>query len=374
MPRPRDDRPPASGVLPDTPPRAAAPPAGARRRPRVILDVAATEETGPASNALFVERFLEYARHERVLAANTLEAYGRDLRDFLAWLGGRNAAGLSVRDLGDYLGRLDGRGLSRASVARAAATLRVFYAFLQLEGTVGESPAELLVASRRDDTIPGTLSAEQVDRLLAAPNARTPSGQRDRALLELLYATGCRASEVAGMRLVDVHLRESFCTCRGKGDKERVVPLGARAVAAVRRLAPVGRSLIARQPAVPHADLGGGQGARPQGGGSSRHRSAHAAAQLRHPSRRRRRRPASRAGNARTREHRHHPALHSRRCRTPQGRPRQVPPARLTARRPRHCFFGGVNLIFRISSTTRPSSTRPETAVIALTTFTYLRP
>ncbi len=234
MPRPRDDRPPASGVLPDTPPRAAAPPAGARRRPRVILDVAATEETGPASNALFVERFLEYARHERVLAANTLEAYGRDLRDFLGWLGGRNAAGLSVRDLGDYLGRLDGRGLSRASVARAAATLRVFYAFLQLEGTVGESPAELLVASRRDDTIPGTLSAEQVDRLLAAPNARTPSGQRDRALLELLYATGCRASEVAGMRLVDVHLRESFCTCRGKGDKERVVPLGARAVAAVR--------------------------------------------------------------------------------------------------------------------------------------------
>lgn len=210
-----------------------APPSGPRRRGRVILDVAPVEETGPASNALFVERFLRYATHERVLAANTLEAYGRDLRDFTGWLGGRNAAALSVRDLGDYVAWLADKGLARSSVARAAATLRVFYAFLQLEGNVAESPAELLAASRRDDTIPGTLSTEQVDRLLSAPNVRTPAGQRDKALLELLYATGCRASEVAGLRVVDVHLRECFCTCHGKGNKERVVPLGTRAVAAV---------------------------------------------------------------------------------------------------------------------------------------------
>lgn len=235
MPRGSDrptavDAPEAATAGPAAPAPAASAP---RRGRRVILDVAPATEAAPASNALFKERFLEYVRHERALSANTLEAYGRDLRDFLAWLGGRNAAALGVRDLGDYLGFLSTKGLARASIARAAATLRVFFAFLQLEGALTESPADLLVASRRDDTIPAVLSPAQVDRLLASPDGRTPAGQRDKALLELLYATGCRASEVSGMRLVDVHLRECFCTCRGKGNKERVVPLGARAVASV---------------------------------------------------------------------------------------------------------------------------------------------
>ena len=206
-----------------------------RRARRVILDT-----TGPAAAAeggsigILVRRFLEYVRHERALSDNTQQAYRRDLRDFSAWLAAGNPAALSVRDLGDYLGSLDKRGLARASVARQAATLRTFYAFLQLEGVVRESPAELLTAGRRADVIPGTLTPEQVDRLLESPEETTPSGRRDRALLELLYATGCRASEVSAMRLTDVHLKESFCTCRGKGDKERVVPLGRRAIAALR--------------------------------------------------------------------------------------------------------------------------------------------
>ena len=230
-------RPPVIGAAPPsavpTPVTAVAPPKPSHKR-RIILDVAPVGETGPASNALFVERFQTYIRHERALAANTLQAYGRDLRDFSHWLGPRNAAALSIRDLGDYLGHLSKKGLARASIARQAATLRVFYAFLQLEGAVAESPAELLAASRRDDTMPGALSPEQVDRLLASPNGQTPAGQRDKALLELLYATGCRASEVSELRLTDIHLAECFCTCRGKGNKERVVPLGARAVNAVR--------------------------------------------------------------------------------------------------------------------------------------------
>jgi integrase/recombinase XerD len=205
-----------------------------RRVRRVILDTgpAAAEEGG--STGILVRRFLEYVRHERALSENTQEAYRRDLRDFSAWLADGNPARLSVRELGDYLAALDRRGLARASVARQAATLRTFYAFLQLEGVVRESPAELLTAGRRADVIPGTLSPEQVDRLLESPDAATPSGRRDKALLELLYATGCRASEVSALRLTDVHLGESFCTCRGKGDKERVVPLGRRAIAALR--------------------------------------------------------------------------------------------------------------------------------------------
>jgi len=191
-------------------------------------------ELPAAGTATLVVRFLDYVRHERALSDNTQAAYRRDLRDFQEWLGGRAAATLSVRDLGDYFAALSKKGLARASIARQAATLRTFYSFLQLEGVVTESPAELLTAAKRDDVIPGTLSPPQVDRLLGSPDAATAAGIRDRALLELLYATGCRASEVSAMRLSDVHLGESFCTCRGKGDKERVVPLGQRAIAALR--------------------------------------------------------------------------------------------------------------------------------------------
>ncbi|MFM8538889.1 MAG: tyrosine recombinase [Planctomycetaceae bacterium] len=206
------------------------------RRPRtrrIILDTGGTQPVA-GGNAVLAERFLVYVRHERALADNTRAAYGRDLRDFTTWLAGRPAAGLGVRDLGDYFAALARKGLARASIARQAATLRTFYAFLQLEGLIVDSPAELLTPARRDDAIPGTLSPEQVDRLLDSPDHTSPAGCRDAAVLELLYATGCRASEVSGMRLTDVHLGESFCTCHGKGDKERVVPLGRRAVAAVR--------------------------------------------------------------------------------------------------------------------------------------------
>jgi len=205
-----------------------------RRQRRVILDAGPAAAAEGGSTGVLVRRFLDYVRHERALSDNTQQAYRRDLRDFSAWLATGNPTTLSVRDLGDYLGSLDKRGLARASVARQAATLRTFYAFLQLEGVVRESPAELLTAGRRADVIPGTLTPEQVDRLLESPETATPSGRRDKALLELLYATGCRASEVSSMRLTDVHLKESFCTCRGKGDKERVVPLGRRAIAALR--------------------------------------------------------------------------------------------------------------------------------------------
>jgi len=202
-----------------------------RRPRRVILDTgpAAPAEGGPTG--MLVRRFLEYVRHERALADNTQEAYCRDLRDFTAWLAGGSVGRLTVRD---YLTALNKKGLSRASVARQAATLRTFFSFLQLEGVLTESPAELLTAGRRDDVIPGTLSPDQVDRLLESPDATTVTGRRDKALLELLYATGCRASEVSALRLTDVHLDESFCTCHGKGDKERVVPLGRRAIAALR--------------------------------------------------------------------------------------------------------------------------------------------
>jgi len=219
------------------------------RTRRIILDAGPAAPAGPASTALYVSRFLDYVRHERALSDNTQLAYRRDLRDFSAWLAGRDPAALNVRDLGDYFSALQKRGLALASVARQAATLRTFYAFLQLEGVLQESPAELISAARRDDAIPGTLSPEQVERLLESPSATTSTGQRDRALLELLYATGCRVSEVSTLRMTDIHLEEAFCTCRGKGNKERVVPLGRRAIEGVKLWLAGPRGLFASQAA-----------------------------------------------------------------------------------------------------------------------------
>ena len=195
---------------------------------------------GPQSNPLstirideLIERFLAFIRHERGLAENTQSAYQRDLQSFGAWLSGRSPLNTTIQDLGDYLGTLSDEKQSRATIARKAATLRCFYSFLQLEGVMTDNPAEQLVLARPDDTIPAVLSSRQVDLLLDSPSRFTATGSRDRALLELLYATGCRASEVSSLKLDDLHLEEQFCTCRGKGNKERVVPLGQRAYAAI---------------------------------------------------------------------------------------------------------------------------------------------
>ena len=180
-----------------------------------------------------IERFLAFIRHERGLAENTQSAYQRDLQSFGGWLRGRSPLKTSIQELGDYLGWLADQNQSRATIARKAATLRCFYSFLQLEGVMTENPAAQLVLARPDDTIPAVLSSRQVDLLLDSPSRFTATGSRDRALLELLYATGCRASEVSSLKIDDLHLEEQFCTCHGKGNKERVVPLGSRAHAAI---------------------------------------------------------------------------------------------------------------------------------------------
>ncbi|MDA7938161.1 site-specific tyrosine recombinase XerD [Pirellulales bacterium] len=182
-----------------------------------------------------IERFLQFTRHERGLAENTQSAYQRDLQTYAVWLNGRSPLTVTIQNLGDYLGTLSDKGQSRATIARKAATLRCFYSFLQLEGVLVDNPAEQLVLARRDDTIPAVLSPRQVNQLLDSPSRFTSAGVRDRALLELLYATGCRASEVSSLQLNDLRLKEQFCTCRGKGNKERVVPLGQRAHAAITR-------------------------------------------------------------------------------------------------------------------------------------------
>ena len=187
-----------------------------------------------AATGRWIESFVDYLRSECHLAENTVSAYHRDLRRFYSWLAGRRVTQLTIQDLADYAGWLNQHKLAPASVARHLASLRMFFRYLQLEGLLHENLAELLGSQKLWERVPTVLSPQQIDDLLAAPWKGDPCRRRDRALLELLYATGCRASELSNLRLRDAHLDEHFCVCRGKGDKERLVPLGARAVEAVR--------------------------------------------------------------------------------------------------------------------------------------------
>ena len=182
----------------------------------------------------WLDRFVDYAAGECHLAENTVAAYRRDLEHFFAWLERRSIPELTIRDLADYVGWLHGRKLAPASIARHIVSLKVFFRYLQLEGAMRDNLAELLGSQKLWHRVPKVLSVGQIERLFAAPGRTDPCWRRDRALLELLYATGCRASELSHLRLRDVHLDESFCLCHGKGNKERLVPLNVRAVAAVR--------------------------------------------------------------------------------------------------------------------------------------------
>jgi integrase/recombinase XerD len=179
------------------------------------------------------ESFVRYIRSECHLAENSVVAYERDLRRFFDWLRGRRIAGLSVSELSDYPAWLTGQELAPASISRHVVSLKVFFRYLQLEGVLTENQAELLGTQKLWQRVPTVLSQVEIEALLTAPRPPRPWWRRDRAMLELLYATGCRVSELSHLRPRDVRLSERYCLCHGKGDKQRVVPLGRKAIAAV---------------------------------------------------------------------------------------------------------------------------------------------
>ena len=189
---------------------------------------------GTATSGRWLDAFVDYLRGECHVAENTTAAYKRDITRLYKWLAGRNIAALKIRDLSDYAAWLHRQNLAPASVARHLASLKIFCRYLQLEGILRENAAELLGSQRLWQRVPHVLTSDQVDRLLDAPKRFDKLWRRDRAMLELLYATGCRASELSNLKLRNLHLDEGFCKCHGKGDKERIVPLGKRAIAAVR--------------------------------------------------------------------------------------------------------------------------------------------
>ena len=198
--------------------------------------------------------FLHYLMAECGLASNTLAAYRADVVRFSKWRQ-RHAPGplreLRIDQLAGYVDDLAAAGLADSSIGRHIASLSTFFRYLIFDGRADENVARLLVAPMIWDRLPTVLGPAAVDRLLAAPSAETALGRRDRAALETLYATGCRASEVCDLRPGDLDFAAGTARCVGKGDKERLVPLGDRARTALEGyLARDRPALAARRPEV----------------------------------------------------------------------------------------------------------------------------
>ena len=180
-----------------------------------------------------LEAWLDYLSAERGLARNSVAAYRQDLEALRAQLAGRGLLSAGQDDLLAALRRMRTAGRSPRSVARWLVAVRGFFTWLAQEGTIAENPAARLEPPKVWKTLPKVLDGSDVERLLSAPDPAAPRGARDAAMLEVLYATGLRASELVGLRLRDLRLDAGYLSCVGKGSKERVVPLGAEAAAAL---------------------------------------------------------------------------------------------------------------------------------------------
>jgi len=203
----------------------------------------------PSHDSSHIGAFLDHLRVERRLAAHTIESYARDLAALSAFASRsrRSIHRLDRRALEAFIREQMTRGLSPRSVAREVAAIRGFYRFLVLERRLEHNPADDLQPPRAWPALPTFLSLEDVDTLLAHPDVSTPLGLRDRAMFELLYATGMRVSELVGVRGADLHLDEHYLTCVGKGNKERLIPIGTQATDWVMRYQQTGRPpLVAR--------------------------------------------------------------------------------------------------------------------------------
>jgi integrase/recombinase XerD len=200
-----------------------------------------------------ISSFLDYAQVEKGLAPNSIASYERDLRKFVEFL---HTSGLLLENIQHehirkFLESLYRNGLSARSAARVLAALRHFFKFLVKEGKLAHDPAHEVETPHLSHSLPKYLSFSEVEVLLAQPDPTTPAGLRDRAMLELLYATGMRVSELLNVKWGDFEPELGIVRCIGKGSKERLIPVGKSALRAVEAYIRQGRSVLAKRPNVP---------------------------------------------------------------------------------------------------------------------------
>jgi len=183
-----------------------------------------------SSSSKIIAEFLNAMWLEFGLSDNTLAAYGSDLKQFSLWLKSKHLLEVSETDISGFLQHRQDQGTGNRTAARLLSTLRRFYSYLQRENKISRNPTQLIDAPRLGRSLPGSLSEADVELLLAAPNTNQPLGFRDRTMLELLYATGLRVSELTELNFQQINFRQGCLRISGKGDKERLVPFGEEAL------------------------------------------------------------------------------------------------------------------------------------------------
>ncbi len=188
--------------------------------------------------------FLSYLRVERGLSENSILAYSFDIKDFQLYAGPGPLAGSDGAVISGYMDRLTGLGLSSRTIARRLSALRTFFRFLQNEGRLQGDPTALVHAPQQWQTLPKYLTRLEIEHLLDQPDVQKPLGKRDRAMVELLYASGLRVSELCSLKMQDLNEQLGFVRVFGKGGKHRMVPVGRKAIKAIRTWVEEGRSLV----------------------------------------------------------------------------------------------------------------------------------
>ncbi|MEA1928880.1 MAG: site-specific tyrosine recombinase, partial [Candidatus Auribacterota bacterium] len=204
---------------------------------------------------VYLDEFINFLNIERGLSKNTTESYHADLNKFTEFLGykGRSAFKDVTRDdVMDFLMAEKDRGLTPRSLSRNLVSIRMFFRFMTVEGYLRRDVTEIIESPRLWKILPHVLSISEVEKLLRQPDISTPLGLRNRAILELLYASGLRASELVGLRLDDINLQSGFVRVWGKGGKERIVPLGRKAARAISEYLEKGRPLLLNIKTSPH--------------------------------------------------------------------------------------------------------------------------
>jgi integrase/recombinase XerC len=186
----------------------------------------------------YIDRFADYLKYQRNASAHTLRNYLSDLEQFYGYLCPKDSAGnrseIDIQQIDhitirEYMAKLYRDSRKKSSIARKLATLRTFFKFLCREQLLESNPARLVSSPRQEKRLPKVISIDDVVHFIETPDTETVLGKRDRAIIELLYATGCRVSELAGMNVVDIDLKNLTIRVRGKGRKERFVPFGSKA-------------------------------------------------------------------------------------------------------------------------------------------------
>jgi len=199
----------------------------------------------------FVSDFIAYLSVERGLARNTLESYGRDLRQYQDYLKAQRTPqpeAVSRETIVNYLLHLQEEGKATATIARRLAALKAFYQYLVRERLLQDDPTRNLESPKLERRLPHVLTVAEVEEMLRQPDPGQPAGLRDRAMLELLYATGIRVSELVSLNLGDVNLQQGYLRCLGKGSKERLVPIGSFALKSLESYVGQARGRLLRDP------------------------------------------------------------------------------------------------------------------------------